>query len=35
MSDWQGGPLRMGENVATIAAATPELHRKALDLLKG
>ena len=35
MSDWQGGSLRMGENVATIAAASPELHRKALELLRG
>lgn len=34
MTDWQGGALRMGENVATIAAASPELHRAALDLLK-
>lgn len=35
MTDWQGGPLHMGENVATVAAATPELHRAALALLAG
>ena len=35
MTDWQGGPLHMGESVATVAAATPELHRAALGLLAG
>jgi len=35
MTDWQGGHLHMGENVATVAAASPELHAAALDLLKG
>lgn len=35
MTDWRGGRLHMGENVATIAAATPELHRAALELLAG
>jgi inositol-phosphate phosphatase / L-galactose 1-phosphate phosphatase / histidinol-phosphatase len=33
MSDWQGAPLVMGENIATVAAATPELHRAAVALL--
>ena len=33
MTDWKGRVLRMGENVATIAAATPELHQRALALL--
>lgn len=31
VTDWQGGPAHMGGQV--IAAATPELHRAALDLL--
>ncbi len=35
MTDWQGGKLRMGHNVACFAAATPELHRAALTLLQG
>ena len=34
MTDWHGGALRMGANVATVAAASPELHRAALGLLK-
>ena len=34
MTDWQGGGLNMGENVATVAAATPELHQAALALLR-
>lgn len=33
MTDWRGGRLSMGENVATVAAASPELHRAALALL--
>ncbi len=35
MTDWQGGRLHMGENVATVAAATADLHRAALALLAG
>lgn len=35
MTDWQGRRLHMGENVATVAAATPELHKAALALLSG
>ena len=35
MTDWQGRRLHMGENVATVAAATPELHKAALALLRG
>jgi histidinol phosphatase-like enzyme (inositol monophosphatase family) len=34
MTDWQGAALVMGENVATVAAASPELHKAALALLK-
>ena len=33
MTDWQGGRLGMAANVATVAAATPELHAAALKLL--
>lgn len=33
MTDWQGGLLGMATNVATVAAATPELHAAALNLL--
>ena len=35
MTDWRGGALTMGENVATVAAATPDLHKAALALLAG
>lgn len=34
MTDWQGGSLGMDANVATVAAATPELHAAALALLR-
>jgi histidinol phosphatase-like enzyme (inositol monophosphatase family) len=34
MTDWRGGRLAMGTNVATVAAATPDLHAAALDLLR-
>ena len=33
VTDWQGGPAHMGGQV--IAAATPELHRAAMELLAG
>lgn len=35
MTDWQGARLSMGEGMATVAAATPELHAAALALLQG
>lgn len=35
MTDWRGDKLAMGESVACVAAATPELHRAALALLNG
>lgn len=34
MTDWQGRSLGMDANVATVAAATPELHAAALALLR-
>jgi histidinol phosphatase-like enzyme (inositol monophosphatase family) len=35
MTDWRGGRLSMGEGIATVAAATPELHAAALALIHG
>ncbi|MBS0564608.1 MAG: inositol monophosphatase, partial [Proteobacteria bacterium] len=35
MTDWHGNRLSMQHNIATVAAASPELHRAALALLAG
>ncbi len=32
VTDWQGGPVHMGGQV--IAAASPELHAQALELIR-
>ena len=34
MSDWSGGALKMGHNVNTIAASTPELHARMLKVIQ-
>lgn len=34
MTDWQGQALHMAADVATVAAASPELHKAALSLLR-
>ena len=35
ITDWEGSPLGMGYGVPVVAAATPELHAKALAAIRG
>ena len=35
ITDWEGKPLGLASDGRVVAAATPELHRAALDLLRG
>lgn len=35
VTDWEGAPLTLDSDGTVLAAATPELHREALALLKG
>ncbi|MCV2867702.1 inositol monophosphatase [Defluviimonas sp. WL0002] len=35
MTDWEGRPLGMGQNVPVVAAASAELHARALSVIRG